>query len=87
MREWEEQMINPQVCYVLLNTSSRGQAKVAEHIRDSPEVVEVHKVTGDYNMLVKVDSDDIEQYAGTFSSSLKRIPGVKQVKTLIPTAF
>ena len=36
MREWEEQMRNPQVCYVLLNTSSRGQAKVAEHIRESP---------------------------------------------------
>jgi hypothetical protein len=44
-------------------------------------------VTGDYNMVVKVSSDDIEQYAGAFSSSLKRIPGVKQVKTLIPTAF
>lgn len=60
---------------------------MAEHIRESPEVVEVHKVTGDYNMVVKVSSDDIEQYAGAFSSSLKRIPGVKQVKTLIPTAF
>lgn len=80
-------MLNPQVCYVLLNTSSRGQSKVAEHIRESPGVVEVHKVTGDYNMVVKVSSDDIEQYAGAFSSSLKRIPGVKQVKTLIPTAF
>jgi DNA-binding Lrp family transcriptional regulator len=87
MREWEEQLMNPQVCYVLLNTSTRGQAKVAEHIRESPGVVEVHKVTGDYNMVVKVSSDDIEQYAGAFSSSLKRIPGVKQVKTLIPTAF
>ena len=44
-------------------------------------------MTGDYNMVVKVSSDDIEQFAGTFSSSLKRIPGVKQVKPLIPTAF
>lgn len=87
MREWEEQMIAPQVCYVLLNTSQRGHAKVTEVLSESPDVVEVHNVTGDYNMVVKVSSDDIEQFAGAFSSSLKRIPGVKQVKTLIPTAF
>ena len=87
MREWEEQLKTPQVCYVLLNTSQRGHSKVAEVLRESPGVVEVHNVTGDYNMVVKVSSDDIEQFAGAFSSSLKRIPGVKQVKTLIPTAF
>ena len=87
MREWEEQMMHPQVCYVLLNTSQKGHAKVIEVLNESPEVVEVHNVTGDYNMVVKVSSDDIEQKAGAFSSSLKRIPGVKQVKTLIPTAF
>ena len=68
-------MKNPQVCYVLLNTSKRGHARVAEVLNESPDIV------------VKVSSDDIEQFAGTFSRSLKRIPGVKQVKTLIPTAF
>lgn len=87
MREWEEQLKNPQVCYVLLNTSQRGYTKVTEVLRESPDVVEVHNVTGDYNMVVKVSSDDIEKFAGAFSSTLKRIPGVKQVKTLIPTAF
>lgn len=87
MREWEERMTSPQVCYVLLNTSKRGGSKVAEALRESPGVVEIHNVTGDYNLVVKVSSDDIEQFAGAFSSSLKRIPGVKQVKTLIPHAF
>jgi DNA-binding Lrp family transcriptional regulator len=87
MREWEEQLRTPQVCYVLLNTSSRGHTKVEESLREKPGVVEVYKVTGDYNMVVKISSDDIEQFAGAFSSNLKRIPGVKQVKTLIPTSF
>ena len=87
MREWEEQLTNPQVCYVLLNTSQRGHKKVSDHLKESPGVVEIHNVSGDYNMVVKVSSDDIEQFAGAFSSSLKRIPGVKQVKTLIPTSF
>ena len=87
MREWEEQLRSPQVCYVLLNTSQRGHSRVTEMLRGSPGVVEIHNVTGDYNLVVKVSSDDIEQFAGAFSSSLKRIPGVKQVKTLIPTAI
>lgn len=86
MRQWEEDMRSPQVYYVLLDANKKTQSKVADAVRAMPGVVEVHPVTGDYCLVVKVTADDVETSCRKFCKAAKELPGVKQVKSLIPTA-
>ncbi len=86
MRDWEERLKSPQVFYVLLDTNKKNTPRVFESIRMLPGVVEVHNVTGDYNMVVKVSADDVEISSRIFLKSVRDLPGVRQIKTLIPTA-
>lgn len=86
MRDWEERLKSPQVFYVLLDTNKKNRPRVFESIRTLPGVVEVHNVTGDYNMVVKVSADDVEIGSRKFLKSVRDLPGVRQIKTLIPTA-
>lgn len=87
MREWEEELRSPQLFYVLLDANKRNYSKVVDTVRGLPGVVEIHNVTGDYNILVKVYGDDVESHAMRFQKNVKDLPGVRAVKTLIPTAF
>ncbi len=87
MREWEEQLRSPQLFYLLLDASKRNYSKVVDAVRALPGVVEIHNVSGDYNILVKVYGHDVEAHAMRFQNDVKGLPGVRAVKTLIPTAF
>jgi len=86
MRQWEDAMRSPQVFYVLLDANKRSQSRVAEAVRALPGVVEVHAVTGDYSLVIKVTADDVETSCRKFCKEVKELPGVRQVKSLIPTA-
>ncbi len=86
MRQWEEDMKSPQVFYVLLDASKKAHGKVAEALKEMTGVVEVHAVAGDYNIVVKVTADDVEDSCRRFCKAAKELPGVRQVKSLIPTA-
>jgi DNA-binding Lrp family transcriptional regulator len=87
MREWEAELRSPQLFYVLLDANKRNYSKVVDTVRGLPGVMEIHNVTGDYNILVKVYGDDVESHAMRFQKNVKDLPGVRAVKTLIPTAF
>jgi DNA-binding Lrp family transcriptional regulator len=69
-----------------LDTNKKNHPRVFESIRTLPGVVEVHNVVGDYNMVVKVSAEDVEAGSRKFLKSVRDLPGVRQIKTLIPTA-
>ena len=58
-------------------------AKVAEQLKNIPEVVECHLTTGPYAMLVKLYARDNEQLLDLLYNKIAQIEGVSSTETLI----
>lgn len=56
---------------------------IVDHIRLLPHVLEIHHVSGDWSLLLKVVAKDNQDLGNFISSHLRRIPGVERTKTLI----
>ena len=54
-----------------------------EKLRDVPEIVECHFITGSYNILAKLYCLDNEHLMRTIFDGILRIPGVSTTETLI----
>lgn len=52
-----------------------------ESIRQLPEVLECHNVSGDYDFLLKVVAEDIAAYEAFVRSKLSRAPGVERLQS------
>lgn len=61
-----------------------GQAyRVADRIVDTGRVSEVHSISGQYDLLVKVYLDDPDDIGHFVTEVLQPIPGIKDTFTLI----
>ena len=54
-----------------------------EKLRDVPEIVECHFITGSYNILPQLDCLDNEHLMRTIFDGILRIPGVSTTETFI----
>ena len=54
-----------------------------EKLRDVPEIVECHFITGSYNILAKLYCLDNEHLMRTIFDGILRIPGVSTTETFI----
>ena len=59
------------------------QVAVAEQISQLPNVEEVHLVTGEFDILLKVRSKDIDDLSLFVTKNLKQIPGVGGSRTFV----
>ncbi|MBH0114241.1 Lrp/AsnC family transcriptional regulator [Novosphingobium sp. YJ-S2-02] len=72
--------------YVLINLDAHSDANIErfeQAILDSPYVIACHAVTGDMDYLVHVVARDVEHLSQITLKSLLRIPGVRDVKSII----
>jgi DNA-binding Lrp family transcriptional regulator len=53
-----------------------SQRKIAERIAKFPEVQEVHIITGDWDMLIKVKARDVEEIGKFVIDKLRKIEGI-----------
>ncbi len=57
-----------------------------DHLRNIPEVVGCHHITGKDNLLVKVYCKDNEHLMHTLSDKIRKIPGVVGTETILSLA-
>lgn len=72
--------------YVLINLDEHSDANISsfeQAIQDNPYVVACHAVTGDMDYLVHVIARDVEHLSRITLKGLVRIPGVRDVKSII----
>lgn len=72
--------------YVLINLQAHSDENIARFERevlDNPYVVACHAVTGDMDYLLHVIARDVEHLNQITLKSLVRIPGVRDVKSII----
>ncbi|MBW1646535.1 MAG: Lrp/AsnC ligand binding domain-containing protein [Deltaproteobacteria bacterium] len=76
--------------FVLLNVQGKHEFKIMEKLFDLDEVVEIHSVHGDIDLLAKIvlsrdllasDAEVISQFV---TEKVRLVPGVNSTKTLIP---
>jgi DNA-binding Lrp family transcriptional regulator len=70
------------ISLVLIKTDIGKETAVEEQIHKIPGVREAHLLFGVYDISVKVECNSIEELTDIVINKIRRIPGVKDTKTL-----
>jgi DNA-binding Lrp family transcriptional regulator len=71
--------------FALLSISPLHEKTVYEKLRQIPEIVEVHPLFGEFDILVKIEAHDIDSIGSIVINKIRSVQGVVDTKTLIGT--
>lgn len=71
--------------YVLINCDLGYEADIIKKIKQIPKVIDVIHVSGVYDIIVRISSDDMEKLRETIKSKIKIIDNVRSTITMIVT--
>jgi DNA-binding Lrp family transcriptional regulator len=71
--------------FALLSISPLHEKTVYEKLKQIPEIVEVHPLFGEFDILVKIEAHDIDSIGGIVINKIRSVQGVVDTKTLIGT--
>lgn len=71
--------------FALLSISPLHEKTVFEALKNIPQITEIHPLFGEYDILVKMECEDIDQIGETVIKKIRSLKGVMDSKTLIGT--
>lgn len=71
--------------FALLTISPLHEKEVYEILKTTNEVIEVHPIFGEYDILLKIESPTIDSIGDIVIKKIRSIKGVVDTKTLIGT--
>jgi len=71
--------------FALLTISPLHEKTVYESLSNIPEIKEIHPLFGEYDILVKIMSTDIDEIGEVIIKKIRSLKGVMDTKTLIGT--
>lgn len=71
--------------FALLSISPLYEKTVYEALKNIPEIIEVHPIFGEYDILLKIECPDIDSIGGVVIKKIRSIQGIMDTKTLIGT--
>ncbi|KAA0006005.1 MAG: Lrp/AsnC family transcriptional regulator [Thermoplasmata archaeon] len=71
--------------FALLSISPLYEKTVYETLKNIPEIVEVHPLFGEYDILVKIKCENIDMIGEVVIKKIRSTKGVVDTKTLIGT--
>jgi len=78
-------MVFMAIGFALLSISPLHEKKVYENLKQIPNITEVHPLFGEYDILLKIECDDIDSIGEIIINNIRSINGVMDTKTLIGT--
>ena len=69
----------------LLSISPLHEKPVYESLKNIPEIIEIHPLFGEYDILVKIKCGDIDTIGEVVIRKIRSIQGIVDTKTLIGT--
>ena len=69
--------------YVLINCDANRKETVLNELHRLPGALEVEKIHGAYDILIKLNQGSVEELKETIKWRLKKIPDIKSTVTLI----
>ncbi len=69
--------------YVLINCELGSEESVISELKDMEDVVEVHGTFGAYDVLAKVEAEQVEKLRETITWKVRKIPKIRSTLTLM----
>ncbi len=69
--------------FVLVKCELGRVTEVARAIMEIDGVSEVHSITGDHDLLVKLYADDYDAFGDLITNQLQRVPGLRETVTML----
>ncbi len=71
------------IAYVLIKSDLGDEQKVIEQLEKLEQVVRIDRTFGDYDMVVKLESENIEKIRETIARNIKKIDKIRSTLTLV----
>jgi len=75
------------VGFVLISTAPAKEHEVYDVLLTVKEVVELHPLFGEYDLIAKIEADDFNLLGKVVIDNIRGIPGVIDTKTLTGIKF
>ena len=73
--------------FILINTAPTHEHEVYNKLLKAPQIIELHPLFGEYDLIAKVESEDFEGVGDVVLNTIRSIEGVIDTKTLTGTKF
>ena len=73
--------------YVLISAAPAREHDVYNKLSKVPEIIELHPLFGEYDLIAKIEADDFENLGVVVVNKIRSIDGVIDTKTLTGTKF
>ncbi|MDH7506856.1 MAG: Lrp/AsnC ligand binding domain-containing protein [Candidatus Thermoplasmatota archaeon] len=73
--------------FVLISEAPAREYEVYNKLSKVPEIIELHPLFGEYDLIAKVQADDFEKLGKIVVDKIRSIEGVIDTKTLTGTKF
>ena len=71
--------------FALLSISPMHEKSVYEELSKIQEIIEIHPLFGEFDILVKIQSNDIDSIGNIVINKIRSIKGIMDTKTMIGT--
>ena len=71
--------------FALLSISPLHEKSVFDTLKSIPEIIEIHPLFGEYDILVKIECSDIDGIGQVIIKKIRSLKGIVDTKTLIGT--
>jgi DNA-binding Lrp family transcriptional regulator len=79
----DDRLVIMPTAYVLMNCDLNSETKIIEELKDLPELVEISKVVGSYDMVAKVTADTVEKFKEVIDLRIRGTEEIRSTLTLI----
>ncbi|MEA3457341.1 MAG: Lrp/AsnC ligand binding domain-containing protein [Candidatus Thermoplasmatota archaeon] len=73
--------------FVLISAAPAREHEVYNKLSKVPQIVELHPLFGEYDLIAKIEADDFERLGNLVVNQIRSIDGVIDTKTLTGTKF
>jgi len=83
----DSRLVQMAMGFVLISAAPGKEKDVFTEIQKIKEVVELHPLFGEYDLIVKLDAPDFNRLGEIVVDKIRKIPGVIDTKTLTGIKF
>ncbi len=73
--------------FVLITAAPAHEHDVYNKLSKVPEIVELHPLFGEFDIIAKIETDDFESLRNIVVNKIRTIDGIIDIKTLTGTKF
>jgi DNA-binding Lrp family transcriptional regulator len=73
--------------FILINVAPAHENEVYNKLSKIPQIVELHPLFGEYDLIAKIDANDFEELGTIIVNKIRSITGVLDTKTLTGLTF